>query len=167
MKFEQADALNRAIRLIGMKHRAMAEAAVFELGLHTGQEALLMELDAHGPRTQVQLAAALGCEPPSVTLMAKKLEAAGLIARQRSSSDGRAVIVELTDEGRALLPRLQEVWRRLGEETVAGLEAKSLDRLLEVLTDLALSLYPGGAPSSLAPVPPEGPSQEVMPARAR
>lgn len=167
MKFEQADALNRAIRLIGMKHRAMAEAALSELGLHTGQEALLMELDAHGPRTQVQLAAALGCEPPSVTLMAKKLEAAGLIARQRSSSDGRAVIVELTDEGRALLPRLQEVWRRLGEETVAGLEAKSLDRLLEVLTDLALSLYPGGVPSSLAPVPPEGTSREVMPARAR
>ena len=153
MNFERADALNRAIRLIGMKHRAKAEAALAELGLHTGQEVLLMELDVHGPRTQVQLSAALGCEPPSITLMAKKLEAAGLIARHRSSGDGRAVIVELTDEGRALLPRLYEVWQRLAEETVAGLERTSPDRLQEVLEDLALGLYPNGAPTSLAPVP--------------
>lgn len=155
MNFERADALNRAIRLIAMKHRAMAEAALAELGLHAGQEALLLELGAHGPRTQVQLASALGCEPPSVTLMAKKLEAAALIARRRSSSDGRAIIVELTDEGCALMGQLKEVWRRLAEETVAGLEATSLDRLQEVLEDLALSLYPGGAPSSLAPAPQE------------
>lgn len=157
MDLEQADALNRAIRLIAMKHRALTEAALAELGLHAGQEALLMELDAHGPRTQIQLSAALGCEPPSVTLMAKKLEAAGLIARHRSSSDGRAVVVELTNEGRALLPQLREVWWRLAEQTVAGLESTSPGRLIEVLGDLALSLYPGGAPSSLAPAPQKGP----------
>lgn len=152
MDFEQADAINRAIRLITLKHRALAGAHLAKLGLHAGQEVLLMELHAHGPRTQVQLAAGAGCEPPSVTLMAKKLERAGLIARHRSSSDNRAVVVELTDEGRALMPQLQEVWLQLAEETVAGLEETSPDQLEEVLKDLARSLYPGGAPSSLDPI---------------
>lgn len=144
MNFEKADALNRAIRLIGMKHRGMAAAALAELGLHPGQEVLLLELDAHGARTQVQLAAGLGCEPPSVTLMARKLEAAGLITRRPSSHDGRATVVELTGQGRAVIPRLKEVWRRLAETTVAGLETVALDRLLEILDDLARSIYPGG-----------------------
>ncbi len=155
MDFEQADAINRAIRLITLKHRALAGAHLAELGLHTGQELLLMELDVHGPCTQVQLAGGVGCEPPSVTLMAKKLEEAGLIARHRSPSDNRALVVELTDEGRALIPQLRAVWRRLAEETIARLEKTSSDRIEEVLKDLARSLYPGGAPSSLDPIPQE------------
>jgi len=140
MDFEKADALNRAIRLIGINHRSQAAAALAEIGLHLGQEVLLLELDAYWARTQVQLAAALDCKPPNVTLIVRKLEADGLISRRPSSQDARATIVELTDEGRALIPRLKEVWRHLAENTVAGLETTSLDRLQEVLDDLAGSL---------------------------
>lgn len=158
MDFERADTLNRAIRLIGMKHRGQATVALSELGLHAGQEVLLLELDARGPRTQAELAGALGCEPPSVTVMVQKLETAGLIERSPSARDGRATVVELSDSGRALMPKLKEVWLRLAEATVAGLSGTSLDSLLTVLGNLADSLYPrrtgrdaarsGGRPAS-------------------
>lgn len=140
MDYEQADALNRAIRLVGMKHRGRAASALGELGLHPGQEMLLLELDAHGPLTQRELANGLGCEPPSVTLMVQKLEVAGLIARTPSARDGRATVVELTDRGRALMPRLKAVWQRLAETTVAGLGDTPLDTVIEVVSDLANSL---------------------------
>jgi len=140
MDYERADALNRAIRTVGMRHRGEAEAALADLGLHTGQEVLLLELDAHGPRTQRQLADGLGCEPPSVTQMVQKLEASGLITRTPSSSDGRATVVELTDRGRALMPQLKDVWRRLAEATAAGLDETSLDSVIGVLGELARSL---------------------------
>jgi len=143
MDYAYADALNSAIRLIAIKHRSQAGAALAALGLYPGQEALLLELAAHGECTQVQLAAGLVCEPPSITLMAQKLEAAGLISRRPSSHDSRANIVALTDQGRALVPRLKEVWQRLAETTVAGLERTSLDQLLAVLDDLARSLSSG------------------------
>jgi len=141
--YAQADALNSAIRLIAIKHRSQAGVALAALGLYPGQESLLLELDARGECTQVQLAASLVCEPPSVTLMAQKLEAAGLISRRPSSHDSRANIVALTDQGRDLIPRLKEVWQRLAETTVAGLERTSLDQLLAVLDDLARSLSSG------------------------
>ncbi len=160
MDYERADALNRAIRLVGMKHRGRAAAALGQLGLHPGQEVLLLELDAHGPRTQRQLADGLGCEPPSVTLMVQKLEASGLIRRSPSASDGRATVVELTDRGRALLPGLKELWLGLAEATVAGLGETSLDAVIEVLTALAKSLCAvrregggGGRPSRAAAAP--------------
>lgn len=148
LPYQQADAINSAIRLIGIRHRALAAAALAELGLHPGQEAVLMELDAHGPRTQVQLAAGAGCEPPSVTLMVRKLEAAGLISRRPSPTDARAVVVELTDAGRALMPRLREAWQRLADQTVAGFDALPPDRLAEVLGDLAGSLGLARFPST-------------------
>jgi DNA-binding MarR family transcriptional regulator len=142
VKFEHADALNTAIRLVSIKHRARAGATLARLGLHPGQEAVLLLLDAHGPQSQVQLAAGAGCEPPSVTVMVRKLEAAGLISRQPSSHDARAVMVELTEQGRALIPRLKALWIELAEQTVAVLANTDVDQLIAVLTDLANGLHP-------------------------
>ena len=140
MNFEQADALNEAIRAIGIRHRALAMAAMSPFGIHPGHKLILLELESAGPRTQAQLAAASGYEPPTITLSVQQLEAAGLVVRRSSPTDGRALIVELTDAGRALLPKLKEAWRGVAEQTVAGLESTSVDELTSVLEDLAGSL---------------------------
>src|SRR5262249_58789471 len=113
-----------------------ATVAFSKLGMDRGHVVLLLELDARGPRAQAELAGALGCEPPSVTLMVQKLEAAGLIERRPSPSDGRATVVELTGSGRALIPRLTDVWLRLAEATVARLSGHSLDSVLQPVEDL-------------------------------
>ncbi|WP_328533626.1 MarR family transcriptional regulator [Micromonospora zamorensis] len=133
MDFEYADALNQAIRLLSLRHRARAAALLAPLGLHPGQEALLLELDRTGPRIQAQLSEALGCEPPSVTLMTRKLEASGHIRRRPAPSDKRASIVELTDSGKALADRVKELWHGLAEETVTGLPAQTVAELPAIL----------------------------------
>lgn len=140
MDFNQADALIDAIRSISIRHRALAGTVLAPLGLHTGQEMILLELDARGPRTQRQLATAGGCEPPTITGSARKLEAAGLVVRRPSPTDGRAIIVELSEKGRDLIPELKRAWRHLGELTIAGLTNTSLEQLTENLTDLASSI---------------------------
>jgi len=101
MNFDQADALNEAIRAIGIRHRALCVAALAPFGIHPGHKLLLLELDTEGPRTQAELAAASGYEPPTITLSVRQLEAAGLVVRRPSPTDGRATIVELSSEGRA------------------------------------------------------------------
>jgi DNA-binding MarR family transcriptional regulator len=136
MDFAQADALNQAIRLLSLRHRARAAALLAPLGLHPGQEVLLLELGRTGPMIQAQLSEALGCEPPSVTLMVRKLEGGGYIRRKAASSDRRATIVELTDSGRALVGQVKELWCALAEETVAGLPAKTVAELPRVLATL-------------------------------
>lgn len=155
MDFEQANTVNAAIRAIGIRHRALAGALLAPLGLHPGQEVLLLELDAEGPRTQGQLATASGCEPPTITNSVRKLEAAGLVVRRPSPTDGRVTIVELSDRGHALLPKLKTAWQQLAERTVAGLTATPLDQLTDVLLDLTASLISTSAPmTEPAPVPP-------------
>jgi len=133
MDHAYADALNQAIRLLSLRHRARAAQLLAPLGLHPGQEALLLELDRTGPRIQAQLSGALGCEPPSVTLMTRKLEASGHIRRTPDPADRRATVVALTDSGQALADRVKELWVGLAEETVRGLPAETVQRLPGIL----------------------------------
>jgi deazaflavin-dependent oxidoreductase (nitroreductase family) len=134
--FEQADAVNQAIRLLSLRHRARAAALLAPLGLHTGQEALVLELARTGPMIHAQLSAALGVEPPSVTLMTTKLAASGHVRRTQAPSDKRASVVELTDRGRALADQVKELWCDLAEETVAGLPAETVAALPGILRTL-------------------------------
>jgi DNA-binding MarR family transcriptional regulator len=141
MRFDEADALLDAIRTIAIRHRALAAVLLAPLDLYPGQEVILLDLAAHGPRTQIQLATAVGCEPPTITNSVRKLESAGLVARQPSPSDARVSIVELTDGGRDLLPSLKATWKVLAERTVAAMATPvPLEQLTATLTDLARSI---------------------------
>jgi DNA-binding MarR family transcriptional regulator len=140
MDFAQADDLNEAIRAIGIRHRALAVAAMAPFGIHPGHKLLLLELEKTGPSTQAHLAAACGYEPPTVTLSVRQLESAGLVVRRQSSTDARANIVELSEAGQALLPQLKAAWCRVAEQSVAALTSTTVDELNQVLSDLAMSL---------------------------
>ena len=145
MDFDQADALNQAIRLLSLRHRARAAALLAPLGLYPGQEVLLLALARSGPRIQAQLSEALGCEPPSVTLMARKLEASGHIRRRPAPADKRASIVELTGAGQALASQVKQLWCALAEETVSGLPDQTVAELpgtLNALTSNVDTRYP-------------------------
>lgn len=85
---------------------------------------------------QAQLSDALGCEPPSVTLMTRKLEASGHIRRKPAPADKRASIVELTDRGKELTEQVKQLWCALAEETVTGLPAETVAGLPGVLNTL-------------------------------
>lgn len=152
MDFEKANALNAAIRSVGIRHRALAGALLAPLGLHPGQEVILLELDLKGPRSQGQLAVSSGCEPPTITGSVRKLEAAGLVVRRPSPTDGRVTIVELSGHGQTLMPGLRAVWQQLAEQTAAGLTSTPLDQLASVLIELATSL--AAAPASEPPLLP-------------
>src|SRR6202165_494826 len=110
MNFAQADGLNETIRAIGIRHRALAIAALAPLGIHPGHKLLLLELESEGPLTQAQLAAASGFEPPTITLSVRQLETAGLVVRRPSATDRRATVVQLSDTGRAVLPKVKKAW---------------------------------------------------------
>ncbi len=151
MNFAQADALNEAIRAIGIRHRALSVAALAPFGIHPGHKLILLELETAGPSTQAQLAAASGYEPPTITLSVRQLEEAGLVVRGPSRTDRRATVVELSAQGRALLPKVKAAWRRVAERTVAGLSSMTVDELTDALADLAASLTAVDIPGTDVP----------------
>ena len=149
MNFDEAEALNRSIRVIGLRHRALAIAALVPFGIHPGHKLLLMELEKSGPLTQAQLAAASGFEPPTITLSVRQLEAAELVVRRPSPADRRATLVELSDLGRAVLPKVRTAWRQVAEQTMAGLSPAQAAQARELLPALAAALTATVDPSQL------------------
>jgi len=140
MRYEQAAVVNRALRGVGMAHRSRAAALLATIGLNIGQEILLLELAGAEGRSQAQLASAAGCQAPTITMAVRKLEAAGFVQRTATADDARVVIVRLTDEGAALIPRLHELWCQLAEESVAQLSATDRNALLRMLTRVSQAL---------------------------
>ena len=114
-------------------HRQLAEEGLNKLGVHTGQEMVLLQLWIEEGIPQSQLAACMEVEPPTATKMLQRMERAGLIERRPDPEDARVSRVYLTERGRELEQPVLDVWRQLEEQTVAGLsltEQMLLRRLL-------------------------------------
>lgn len=142
MRYDEARQLNDSLKVLGMRHRARAAELLGALGVSIGQEQLLLELDRNGPSTQSQLAIAASCEPPTVTIAVRKLEAAGIVARAPSPSDARAIVVRLTDAGNALMPQVRSAWKQLAEETVHGMTKAERETITSVLHRILGNLEP-------------------------
>jgi len=92
------------------------------------------------PRSQAELTRELAIEPPTTSKMLARLERGGLIARERSESDRRTVLVSLTEAGRALEGPVNAAWRTLEEDTVAALTPQQQDDLMILLGRVLESL---------------------------
>lgn len=128
--------LRLAVLRLSRKLRQNAAA-----GITPSQLAVLATLDRHGAMGLGDLAAHEGVQPPSASRMVDNLEAAGLVTREVSAADRRAVVVELTPKGRRKVEeirRRRDAWlagrlARLGPEEARALEAALpvLEALLE------------------------------------
>jgi DNA-binding MarR family transcriptional regulator len=72
------------------------------LGLTHPQYLVMLALWQESPRSVKNLSAALSLEPATLSPLLKRLEAAGYVARERSSSDERMLDLTLTPAGVAL-----------------------------------------------------------------
>jgi DNA-binding MarR family transcriptional regulator len=118
------DDLNLLLIRAARAHRVRLGRLLAELGLHPGQEGLLMQLWAQDGQTQAQLAAALGVEAPTITKMVARMEAHGLVARHADDADRRASRVYLTAEGKRLKRPVERAWKKLAEEMTAELSER-------------------------------------------
>jgi len=121
-------------------HRSMADRLLGEVGLHAGQEMILLRLWREDGLMQSDLADRLCVQAATVTKMIHRLAEAGLVERRGDSEDQRISHVYLTEKGRALQPPVEEIWGCFEQTSFASLtlEEKILLRrlLMQVLDNL-------------------------------
>ena len=83
------------------------------LGLTHPQYLVMLALWERAPRTLNDLAVDLALEPATASPLVKRLEAEGLVARQRSAEDERRLEITLTEAGAALRDRAVDVPRQV------------------------------------------------------
>ncbi|MFE9704033.1 MarR family winged helix-turn-helix transcriptional regulator [Streptomyces sp. NPDC005930] len=138
--------LNAASRAFGGVYRVVLK----DLGLTYPQYLVMLVLWEHGELPVKKLGEHLRLDSGTLSPLLKRLEASGLVRRERSVRDERSVEVRLTGEGVALRERAVEVPRRIAAATGLDLaEIQDLGARLDRLTT-ALDAYgtgPGPVPS--------------------
>jgi DNA-binding MarR family transcriptional regulator len=102
-------------------------------GVSVAQVRALFALDTHEAATAGEIAESAQLSPASVTALLDDLERDGIVTRVRSDSDRRRVLVELTDEGRALLKVRRRAWLKRWEAAMADLPERDLEATVEVM----------------------------------
>jgi DNA-binding MarR family transcriptional regulator len=136
-----ASRLRLAIARTARRMRQEAMAGTGGVELSPTNAAALATIELHGPLTPSELAEREQVRRPTATRVIARLEGAGLVLRTPDPADGRACIVSVTPEGRALVRRIRRRkdeylarrLRRLDRDDVAALEraADLLESLLE------------------------------------
>ena len=106
-----------------------------------------------GPRRITDVAEVEGLAQPTTTLLIKRLEAQGLVRRERQRDDERVVLVWLTDDGRRALEDFRACVRavlRTHLEAMPDDKLTALAAATEALCELNDALLGPGCSSSVA-----------------
>jgi len=117
-------------------------ANLTELNLTAAQAMVLNFLGLEDSIASKTLAERAGLDGATLTGILDRMELTGLIRRQRHSRDRRAILIYLTDEGRALLPELRKKLAKANQDFLTGLseqEQSELRRLLRAVRNNAPS----------------------------
>jgi len=101
------------------------------IGLTYPQYLAMMVLWEKDGLTVGEISTRLLTDPGSLTPLLKRLEGEGLLSRTRSREDERVVIVELTEQGRALQAKAQSI-----PQCILGASGFTIERLQNLQSEL-------------------------------
>ena len=132
MKIE--DSVSYLLAKLTISHRNLLEKSVTEVGLHSGQVFVMMELWKKDGQRQVDLAEKLNLAPPTVNKILGGLLEADFVKRAKYEDDARSTRIFLTEKGEEVKEALEEKWADLEIQTTEGMtqtEALILKQLLQ------------------------------------
>lgn len=120
MQSESNESLHDLLWQVIRQHFIRHHSLLGKIGLHRGQPHVLGLLWEQDGLTQKDIAEALKLRPPTVTMVLRRMEKAGLLRRETDAQDMRVLRVYLTEKGRKLRKDVEEVNKALEEECFSG-----------------------------------------------
>jgi DNA-binding MarR family transcriptional regulator len=150
---ELAEELYRVLSRLTLDQRRGDTSRVARGSLTLAQLSILFALVGQGPVRMVELAAHERVRTPTITVAIRRLEELGLVQRSRDAGDLRAVLVDITPSGLAML-RESLINRRAALAAILSeLSDSDLQRLTEALAPLKRLAGQTGSRSRSAKTP--------------
>lgn len=152
MQFGQSEdarvALSKQMHWVMRRHHQRCTALLEDIGIGSGQVPILMELNFHNRLTQRELAERVHVTAATVSGTLKRMERAGLVVRSGDEGDARISIVQLSDQGRALMAEAERKFRQTDYEMTQGLTDDQCAEALKLVERMQANLDSVlGAPS--------------------
>jgi DNA-binding MarR family transcriptional regulator len=130
----EAIELDRRIHRVVRRH---SSAAWMGLNLTVPQVKTLFFVSNHPGTSPTRLAEALKVTPPNVTGIVDRLVEQGLLARQISPEDRRALVLHLTEKGESILSGLRERQTTVMQAILGYIDPEELSQIIKALSGLA------------------------------
>jgi DNA-binding MarR family transcriptional regulator len=119
-------------------HRGELQRRVTALGLHLGQELLVVDIHHNPGTTQAEMVQRIGLEQPTIAKALGRMERAGFVRRDSDPGDRRVIRVRLTEQGEEVVAEVEEAWAEVERRTTGGLtqeDTRELIRMLNIIRD--------------------------------
>src|SRR5436190_17811773 len=110
--------------------------ALEPFGIRPRHVAALIELRDHGELTQQSLCGQLHLDPTNLVAILNELEQAGYATRRRDPDDRRRHLVEVSDEGIAVIEKVAEVMDGVEDDLLDGLDPAERKQVEGLLTSI-------------------------------
>lgn len=130
--------INYLLNQVFIAYRTNLEKALNQIGLHSGQVFILIELWNEDERSQNQIAKSLKLSAPTINKMIASLAKNDFITSSKSSDDGRVSLIKLTEKGREARSSVEQIWQDLESDIYSNLtptEKIIFNQLLEKILD--------------------------------
>ncbi len=104
-----------------------------DAGIHAGQDILLYYLGVSDGQTVSSLVEKMNIQHSTIFNMVDRMEAAGMIRKEKDSTDKRTSRIYLTEQGTAALDKVVIVWKTMEAATIKGLDADQTAMLRTLL----------------------------------
>lgn len=116
-----ANSINYLFIQVAKAHRTRTGELLSTVGLHVGQEMILVALSQHQNLSLSKLADILEVQPPTVTKMVQRLEMLGVVQREVCQRDNRVSYIYLTSKGELLQVAMEKLWLQIEKEFLADM----------------------------------------------
>ncbi|MET2010545.1 MarR family transcriptional regulator [Microbacterium chocolatum] len=127
-----AAAVRFARALEGNRERLAAEAGLTQTELR-----VLFQVALHSPTTPKEIADRIGVSTAAMTQLTRSLDQRGLVQRQTHPTDGRSILLELSERGHEHLRCMHRQFNGLLSRASAELGEDERAELVEVLDSMA------------------------------
>ena len=117
-------------------HRAELQPRLALLGLHLGQELVLIDLHYNPDSSQGEVVDRLGIEQPTIAKTLTRMQRAGFVEQTRDPSDRRLSRLRLTSHGQQAVDPVIAAWQDADTAIASVLSEGQLRELIRLLTRL-------------------------------
>lgn len=127
--FDPTTGIGRLLTKVKAEIMDMLDRELAAFDITAAQYVVLVKLASGETDSASTLCKGISYDPGAMTRMVDRLERKGLVRRVRSPSDRRKILIELTDEGRAVYPKLIDRAVRTINHFLRGFTRAEADQL--------------------------------------
>jgi len=120
--------------------RNMSNALLSEAGIHSGQDILLYFLSIEDGQTVSSLVEKMCNQHATLFNMIDRMEATGMVKKEKDASDKRISRVYITDKGSRAYKKICKTWQVIEGTTIKGLTQEQENTLFKLLQHVQKNL---------------------------